>query len=146
MNAATLAFRGLAAGALAAYLVLYGLRPRVAYPDFMLALYDHPWMLLVIFAGIVYIIQWDIFVGVMMLLAFIALCADMFIFGQPWDRDARASDASSAASEAPVSYLAADAGPAMNYQVPSKEPNYSLFQAPDTRGFQPNDPAPFPFS
>lgn len=145
MNAAALAFRGLAAGALAAYLVLYGLRPRVAYPNFMLALYDHPWMLLVIFAAIVYIIQWDIFVGAMMLLAFIALCADMFIFGQPWDRDARVpeSDAGAATAE---SFLAADAGPTMNYQVPSKEPNYSLFQAPDTRGFQPNDPAPFPFS
>jgi hypothetical protein len=80
--------RGLAAGALAAYLVFYGLRPGSPYPKWMLLAYDQPWVLLVILAAIVRVAIWDVFIGSMAFVGFAAFAADLVVFGTPMENAA----------------------------------------------------------
>lgn len=77
--------RGFAAGALAAYLVFYGLRPGSPYPKWMLVAYDQPWVMLVALAAIVRIAMWDVFVGSMAFVGFAAFAADLVVFGAPME-------------------------------------------------------------
>lgn len=72
--------RGLIAGTLSAYLVLYGLRPAVPYPDIILDLFDNKWILLILLIINYYVFVWDYTCGVLFLLSIIALLFDLIIF------------------------------------------------------------------
>ena len=67
-------------GIISAYLLIYGLRPSVPYPEELLELYEHYWILLIIMIINIYVLIWDIRIGVLMALSIIALIFDMIIF------------------------------------------------------------------
>jgi hypothetical protein len=72
--------RYLIIGILSAYLLIYGLRPSVPYPEELLELYEHYWILLIIMIINIYVLIWDLRIGVLMALSIIALIFDMIIF------------------------------------------------------------------
>jgi hypothetical protein len=72
--------RYLIIGIISAYLLIYGLRPSVPYPEELLELYEHYWILLIIMIINIYVLIWDIRIGVLMALSIIALIFDMIIF------------------------------------------------------------------
>jgi len=142
--------RGFAAGALAAYLVFYGLRPGSPYPKWMLVAYDQPWVMLVALAAIVRIAMWDVFVGSMAFVGFAAFAADLVVFGAPMEDAAAAvreqeaehaagSDAGAAGFAGSVVGLAewgatgADSGYGLARAkvAPGVEPTYSLYPMVD---------------
>jgi hypothetical protein len=67
-------------GIISAYLIIYGLRPSVPYPEELLELYEHNWILMIIIIINIYILIWDLRIGVLMALSIIALIFDMIIF------------------------------------------------------------------
>ena len=67
-------------GILAGYLLIYGLRPSVSYPDFILEPFQHNWLFLIIFVANYYLFIFNIKIGFLMLLAVIALIFDYLIF------------------------------------------------------------------
>ena len=72
--------RYLIIGIISAYLLIYGLRPSVPYPEELLELYEHYWILLIIIFINIYVLMWDLRIGVLMALSIIALIFDMIIF------------------------------------------------------------------
>ena len=42
-------FKGIITGILSGYLLMYGLRPSVAYPDFILEPLEHNWLFIILF-------------------------------------------------------------------------------------------------
>jgi hypothetical protein len=72
--------RYLIIGIISAYLLIYGLRPSVPYPEELLELYEHYWILLIIMIINIYVLIWDLRIGVLMALSIIALIFDMIIF------------------------------------------------------------------
>ena len=67
-------------GIISAYLLIYGLRPSVPYPEELLELYEHYWILLIVIIINIYVLLWDLKIGVLMALSLIALIFDMIIF------------------------------------------------------------------
>jgi hypothetical protein len=67
-------------GVISAYLLIYGLRPSVPYPEELLELYEHYWILLIVIIINIYILYWDLKIGVLIALSLIALIFDMIIF------------------------------------------------------------------
>ena len=67
-------------GIISAYLLIYGLRPAVPYPEELLELYEHNWILMIIIIINIYILIWDLRIGLLMALSIIALIFDMIIF------------------------------------------------------------------
>lgn len=67
-------------GVISAYLLIYGLRPSVPYPEELLELYEHYWLLLIVMIINIYVLLWDLKIGVLMALSLIALIFDMIIF------------------------------------------------------------------
>jgi ABC-type multidrug transport system fused ATPase/permease subunit len=72
--------KGVITGFLIAYLIILGLRPSAAYPDDILELIDSPWIFIVIFIINLYVIQWDLTIGILLALSLIALILDIIIF------------------------------------------------------------------
>jgi hypothetical protein len=72
--------RYLIIGIISAYLLIYGLRPSVPYPEELLELYEHYWILLIIMIINIYVLIWDLRIGILMALSIIALIFDMIIF------------------------------------------------------------------
>ena len=67
-------------GIISAYLLIYGLRPAGPYPEELLELYEHNWILMIIIIINIYILIWDLRIGLLMALSIIALIFDMIIF------------------------------------------------------------------
>lgn len=80
MNYIDIFIRYIIIGILSAYLLIYGLRPAVPYPEQLLELYEHYWILIIIIMINYYVLFWDLKIGVLMFLAIIALIFDMIIF------------------------------------------------------------------
>jgi len=72
--------RYLLLGILSAYLLIYGLRPSIPYPDSILELYENTWLLLIIIIINFYIYMWDTKIGLLMCLCIISLIFDMIQF------------------------------------------------------------------
>jgi len=66
-------------GLLSGYLIIYGLRPIVPYPEYILEFYDNFWLLLLLSFLNIYILIWDKTLGILLCLAIIALIFDMII-------------------------------------------------------------------
>jgi hypothetical protein len=74
---------GIVVGVLAAIVLIYGLRPREPYPQWMLVPYEQPWIFLIIGMVVIYTFIWSKTVGALLLLILAALYADMVVFGRP---------------------------------------------------------------
>lgn len=68
------------AGVLSAYLLIYGLRPSVMYPDIILELFENQWMFIVLLLINYYLFIWDNLCGALLLLCIIALIFDYVVF------------------------------------------------------------------
>ena len=67
-------------GILTAYLLIYGLRPSVPYPEQILELCEHYWILIIIIIINYYLLLWDLRIAVLTALGVIALIFDMILF------------------------------------------------------------------
>ena len=67
-------------GIFSAYLILYGLRPSVPYPEYILLPFEHKWIFLVILLINYYLFMVDIKIGYLMLLSILALLLDFLVF------------------------------------------------------------------
>lgn len=72
--------KGLIAGILAGYLILYGLRPAVQYPEIILEIFDNKWMFLILLILNYYAFIWDYNIGALLLLCVITLMFDYIVF------------------------------------------------------------------
>jgi len=72
--------RYLIMGILSAYLLIYGLRPSVPYPEAVLEFYENFWLLLLLVIFNFYIYQWDTKIGLLLCLSIVALVFDMIQF------------------------------------------------------------------
>jgi hypothetical protein len=73
-------FKGLLAGFLSAYLILFGLRPAVAYPEIILELFENLWIFIILLIINYYVFIWDYTIGAILLLCIIALIFDYVVF------------------------------------------------------------------
>jgi hypothetical protein len=69
-------------GILSAYLLIYGLRPVVPYPEYILEIGEQYWMLLIMIILNYYLAMWDLKIGLLFALCLIALIFDLFIFAK----------------------------------------------------------------
>ena len=67
-------------GLLCGYLLIYGLRPAMPYPEIILEPFEHNWLFIVILIMNYYFFTVDMKLGYLMLLAVIALIFDYLIF------------------------------------------------------------------
>lgn len=72
--------KGLITGLLSAYLVLYGLRPAVPYPEIILELFENLWMFIILLILNYYTFVWDYTIGTILLLCILALIFDYIVF------------------------------------------------------------------
>ncbi len=72
--------RYLLIGILSAYLLMYGLRPSVPYPESILEFYENFWLLLILVIINFYVYLWDRTIGLLLCLSIIALVFDMIQF------------------------------------------------------------------
>lgn len=68
------------AGVLSAYLLIYGFRPSVMYPDIILETFENQWLFLVLLLINYYLFIWDNLCGALLLLCIIALIFDYVVF------------------------------------------------------------------
>jgi len=66
-------------GFLSAYLLIYGLRPSVPYPETILEFYENFWLLLLLIIINFYLYLWDKKIGLLLCLSIIALIFDMIM-------------------------------------------------------------------
>lgn len=74
-----LLFRYFIIGILSGYLIIYGLRPTMPYPEIILELFDHHWVLLILIIMNYYVIIWDLKIGVLLALSIIAFILDIVL-------------------------------------------------------------------
>lgn len=74
------ATKGIMSGVLTAYLIIYGFRPSVPYPDAILEFFENKWVFLILLILNYYVFMWDYRNGVLMLLCILALIFDYVIF------------------------------------------------------------------
>lgn len=67
-------------GILSAYLLIYGLRPAVPYPEYILEFYENFWLLLILVIFNFYVYLWDRTIGLLLCLSIVALIFDMIQF------------------------------------------------------------------
>ena len=72
--------KGIVSGVLVGYLLVYGLRPSVPYPDFILDFFENKWMFLILVLIIYYAFLWDFTIGIFLSLCCLALVFDYVIF------------------------------------------------------------------
>jgi hypothetical protein len=80
LDAVQILFKGVLSGVLIVFLLLYGLRPAVMYPDSILEIIDNPWVFLVLLIINYYIFLWDDTLGLLFLLTLIAIMMDILLF------------------------------------------------------------------
>jgi hypothetical protein len=73
---------GFAVGCLAAVTIIYAFQTKVAYPDFVLKILEHPWILLFIAVVSIMTYRWSPAASVLMLLMLAAFVMDTFIFAR----------------------------------------------------------------
>jgi len=72
--------KGIISGILSAYLVIYGLRPAMPYPEYILESFENIWLFAILLIINYYIFLWDYTIGVLMLLCIIGLVFDFIVF------------------------------------------------------------------
>jgi Ca2+/Na+ antiporter len=72
--------KGVISGILSSYLIVYGLRPSVQYPDYILDMFENKWVFILLIICNYYIFIWDNTCGCLMLLGIVSLMMDYIIF------------------------------------------------------------------
>lgn len=72
--------KGFVAGILSGYLLIYGMRPAVPYPEIILEVFEHKWLFIIMFIINYYVFVWDYNCGALMLLCILALIFDYIVF------------------------------------------------------------------
>ena len=72
--------KGLVAGILSMYCVIYALRPAAPYPEIILEIFENPFMFLILLIINYYVFVWDHHSGAILLLCIIALVFDYVVF------------------------------------------------------------------
>lgn len=72
--------RYLLIGIVSGYLLIYGLRPSVPYPEQLLELCEHYWIIILLLFINYYILLWDLRLGLLITLGIVALIFDIIIF------------------------------------------------------------------
>lgn len=72
--------KSLISGLLSAYLLIYGLRPAVPYPDIILEFFENKLLFLLLLLVNYYVFVWDYNNGSLLLLCIIALIFDYIVF------------------------------------------------------------------
>lgn len=67
-------------GILVGYLLIYGLRPSVPYPEIFLEPFEHNWLFLILILIDYYAFIWDERIGYLLLVCIISLIYDMVLF------------------------------------------------------------------
>jgi hypothetical protein len=75
-------FKYIIIGILTGYLLIYGLRPSVPYPEVILEFYENFWFLIILIFFNFYIYLWDKKIGVLLGLSIVALIIDMIQFSK----------------------------------------------------------------
>lgn len=76
----SLILKGIITGVISAYLLIYGLRPSVHYPEFILDFFENKWIFIILIIINYYVFLYDYKIGCMFLLCIIALIFDYIIF------------------------------------------------------------------
>jgi hypothetical protein len=71
---------GIVIGILAGICIIYGFQTRIKYPLWIVKIYDHPWIILVMILLSVHVLQNNQKVGALLLLLTLALIVDGIIF------------------------------------------------------------------
>jgi hypothetical protein len=72
--------KGILCGILSAFLIIYGLRPAVPYPDALLEFFENPWLFLILLLATYYVFIWDHMLGALLLLSTSSLIFDYIVF------------------------------------------------------------------
>ncbi len=67
-------------GCLSGYLLVYGLRPSIPYPDFILDTFEHLWLFLILIIVNYYAYIWDLRIGYLLTISIVALIIDLQLF------------------------------------------------------------------
>jgi|UniRef100_A0A6C0LJX8 hypothetical protein len=67
-------------GIISAYLLIYGLRPSVPYPEYVLEIAEHYWIVIILIIGTYYISLWDLKIALLLVLSIVALIFDLYTF------------------------------------------------------------------
>lgn len=80
LNNLEICLKGIITGVLCAYLLMYGGRPAVPYPLFILDIFDNIWYLYILIIFNYYLAIWDAKIGLFMFISILALLFDYHIF------------------------------------------------------------------
>jgi len=67
-------------GIISAYLLIYGLRPSVPYPEYILEIAEHYWIVIILIIVTYYISLWDLKIALLLVLSIVALIFDLYTF------------------------------------------------------------------
>lgn len=82
--------KGIVAGLLVGFLVIYSLRPQMPYPEWVLQTYEHPWIFVLLVSATLVLACWDAKVGALLALVVATLFVDYYTLGK---RSLRSKDA-----------------------------------------------------
>jgi len=144
MSTISTVLTGLSVGILSGVTLLYALQPKVIYPAWMIATFDHPWLFIPLLILAAYVASMNPALGALLALIIIALISDRVLFGSPLITMGSGAGASEAAGDAEATGDA-DAGgfgfgPPLN-NVELADLTYPLFNG--LHDLQPGEPAPF---
>ena len=147
MSTVSTVLTGLSVGILSGVTLLYALQPKVIYPAWMIATFDHPWLFIPLLILAAYVASMNPALGALLALIIIALISDRVLFGSPlitMGSGAGASDAAGDAEDADAVGANGDAsfgfGPPL-HNVDATDLTYPLFNG--LHDLQPGEPAPF---
>jgi len=79
--------KGIVSGILSSYVLLYGLRPSVTYPDYILDTFENRWIFILLIICNYYLFIWDYTCGSLLLLSIVSLVMDYIIFTEKSNND-----------------------------------------------------------
>lgn len=74
--------KGLIVGIIAGICLFFAFQTKVLYPKWVLATWDHPWIIVSFFIIAVYIAQWSVEASALLILCLAALVIDKLVFGR----------------------------------------------------------------
>jgi len=78
-------FKGLLTGILCAYLLIFGLRPSIPYPNIIIELFENKFIIVLLLILNYYIIIWDFKLGILTFLCILAIIFDYMVFILPFN-------------------------------------------------------------
>jgi hypothetical protein len=65
----------------AAYLIMYGMRPTVPYPIWVVKSFEHPWIFVIMIIAVPFLFSWDEKIGALFFLITTTLLVDYSVLG-----------------------------------------------------------------